>query len=149
MARASEETVGSPITSGDQLAAWLSQQPPDDVSEPFTFTVDADLLLRLAPRRSEHVVCSGGVLVAAAGEISFTHRGKGWEADEITNQSTGYCPAPDSWAAIDTTLTTAGVGHPAGFTHVFVFRQCPHCGRRNIVRDDYFCCALCDGSLPL
>ncbi|MDH6465317.1 transcription initiation factor TFIIIB Brf1 subunit/transcription initiation factor TFIIB [Micromonospora sp. A200] len=28
------------------------------------------------------------------------------------------------------------------------FRRCTACGERNIVRDDDFVCALCDGVLP-
>jgi hypothetical protein len=43
---------------------------------------------------------------------------------------------------------TLGVAHPGDFTGKVVFRRCPACGERNIVRDDDFACALCDGALP-
>ncbi|RMI43399.1 hypothetical protein EBN88_07435 [Streptomyces triticirhizae] len=148
LARASVATAGRPVTTAHALAVWLSEQPPDDVAEPFTYTVDTGLLLRLAPRRSEHVVCSGGVPVIAAGEMSFTRQGGNWEVDGVTNQSTGYCPDPESWAAVHAALETAGVEHPAYFTHAFTFRRCAGCGHQNIVRDEYFFCALCDEPLP-
>ncbi|WP_346655810.1 hypothetical protein [Streptomyces sp. RFCAC02] len=131
------------------LGAWLSRQSPGDIAEPFTFTVATDGVLRLAPRRSEHVVCAGGVPVLGAGEIGFAARpGGGWEVAGITNQSTGYCPGPGSWTAVESALDTAGIPHPGHFTHVFVFRRCAHCGHRNIVRDDHFYCAICDAALP-
>jgi hypothetical protein len=41
-----------------------------------------------------------------------------------------------------------GIRDPGDFTDKVVFRLCPTCGERNIVRDDDFVCALCKGSLP-
>jgi hypothetical protein len=117
-------------------------------AEPFTFVVDLDGVLWLAPRRTEHVACAGGREVLAAGEISFRSDVDGWYVDEVSNQSTGYCPDPDSWPAVAAALERVHVRHPGGFTNPVVFRRCPECGERNIVRDGMFACALCDADLP-
>lgn len=61
------ERIGSP---GD-FAAWVARRRPEERAEPFTFAVPVDGVLRLAPRRSEHVVCAAGGPVLAAGEIVF------------------------------------------------------------------------------
>ena len=66
---------------------------------------------------------------------------------EISNQSTGYCPAPDSWPAVAAALGCIGIGHPDDFTNKVTFRVCPTCRKRNIVRDDHYVCALCDADL--
>lgn len=118
------------------------------VAEPFTFVIDAKGSLRLAPRRSEHVACAGGGVVLSAGEITFAEVPGGWEAVEVSNQSTGYCPEASSWPAVRDALDRAGVAHPGRFTDEYVFRRCPGCGERNVVKDDYFMCAVCDGDLP-
>lgn len=117
-------------------------------SEPFTFVVGTDGWLRLAPRRSEHVALAGGEDVLAAGEITFLPDGSGWRVAEVTNQSTGYCPDPDSWPAVGAALDRLGVSHPGDFTDKVIFRRCPACGERNIVRDGDYTCALCDSALP-
>jgi hypothetical protein len=45
-------------------------------------------------------------------------------------------------------LSRVGIRDPGDFTDKVVFRLCPTCGERNIVRDDDFVCALCNSSLP-
>ncbi|MER8098135.1 hypothetical protein [Streptomyces goshikiensis] len=40
-----------------------------ELAEPFTFVIDSVGVPRVAPRRSEHVVCAGGGPVLGAGEI--------------------------------------------------------------------------------
>jgi len=145
---------GTPIATADHLANWLCSVPVPDLAEPFTFVVDLDGVLRLAPRRSEHVACAGGRDVLAAGEISFVPSrpdgGPGrWIVGEISNQSTGYCPDLDSWAAVAAALDRAGLAHPDGFTSNVVFRCCPDCRQRNVVRDGDFVCALCGADLPV
>ena len=107
-----------------------------------------DARLRLAPRRSEHVDCAAGQHVLAAGEVLFARDGGGWCVSEISNQSTGYCPDPDSWPAVAMALDRIGPAHPGDFTHKVIFRRCPACGQLNIVRDGHFACAVCDGDLP-
>lgn len=49
---------GRSIRSAADLREWLSALTPDELAEPFTFVVDGGGVLRLAPRRSEHVVCA-------------------------------------------------------------------------------------------
>jgi hypothetical protein len=105
-------------------------------------------ILRLAPQRSEHVACAGGGPVLSAGEITFAEDHGHWRADEISNQPTGYCPDPTSWTAVQAALDRAGLRHPGAFTHPIVFRRCPQCRQRNIVKDDHFVCAVCQAPLP-
>lgn len=117
--------------------------------EAFTFVVGLDGLLRLAPRRSEHVACAAGGDVLGAGEISFTRGPHGLRVHEVSNQSTGYCPDPDSWPAVASALDRAGVARPDGFTHALVFRRCEGCEENNVVREGVFVCVFCDDPLPL
>jgi hypothetical protein len=133
---------GRPIRSPADLSAWSSAEPEPD--QPVTYVVSLDGVLLLAPRRSEHVACAGGSAVLAAGEIRFA----GTTVVEVSNQSTGYCPDLDSWDAVADALDQAGLDGPDGYTHEVVFRQCPSCFSRNIVRDGDFTCALCAGPLP-
>jgi hypothetical protein len=41
-----------------------------------------------------------------------------------------------------------GVVPPPAFTHAVVFRRCPRCGERNLVKEDWFVCVFCDAELP-
>jgi hypothetical protein len=127
-------SAAADIARADDVAAWM-------VAEPVTFVVT----LRVAPRRSEHVACARGEDVLAAGEMSF---GPGPVVEAVSNQSTGYCPDPDSWPAVAAALDKAGISRPENFTDPVVFRRCPACGERNLVRDADFTCAPCGGSLP-
>lgn len=80
--------------------------------------------------------------------MAFAHTGTAWRVAEVTNQSTGYCPNPDCWPAVASALDRVAIAHPAGFTDLVIFRRCPGCGQRNIVREDDFTCALCGSALP-
>lgn len=142
------QPCGTRILSLDNLRAWLSTTQTDrlpDGSRIATFTIDLDGGLRLAPRRSEHVACASGGPVLSAGEISFDER---LTVTDISNQSTGFCPEPESWANVASTLNRIGIRHPGRFTHEVVFRLCPSCGERNIVKDDWYYCLICDAKLP-
>lgn len=130
------------------LVGWLDGRDRSELGEPLTFVVALDGVLRLAPRRSEHVALAGGLDVLAAGEMAFVFAGPGWQVTETTNQSTGYCPDPDSWPAVGRALDKIGIPHPGRFTEQIVFRRCPSCGERNMVRENDFVCALCDEALP-
>jgi hypothetical protein len=110
--------------------------------------VDLQGVLRLAPRRSEHVACAAGQPVLAAGEIGFVERGSVWSVGEVSNHSTGYCPDPDCWPAVAAALRLAGLASPPGFTSPVRFRRCPRCAERNLVKDGWLVCAHCDGPLP-
>lgn len=116
--------------------------------QPVTFVVTPDGALRVAERRSEHVACAGGGDVLSAGELSAVVRKEGCRVLEVSNQSTGYCPEPESWPAVARALDQAGIRHPGHFTFEAVFRRCPSCGERNLVKDRWFHCALCEASLP-
>jgi len=139
---------GQSIHSPDDLARWLSRREPEERTEPFSFVVDTDGLLRLAPRRSEHVSCAGGAPVLSAGEMSFHQSSGQWSVTDVSNQSTGYCPDPTSWPAVAAALGRAGIAHPGGFTHEVVFRRCPGCEEINIVREGDFVCVFCESLLP-
>lgn len=141
-------SLGHVISDQNDLADWLREQAAEEREEPFTFVIDVNGRLRLAPQRSEHVACAGGDPVLSAGEISFAWDGKRWLVLEISNQSTGYCPDVESWAAVESALLRAEIDHPDAFTHPIVFRRCPRCSQRNIVKDDHFVCGVCEAPLP-
>ncbi|MGW7128097.1 hypothetical protein ACWGIA_07180 [Streptomyces bobili] len=140
-------TEGQVIRRAADLDAWTAAAGQDG-EETFTFVVGPDGLLRLAPRRSEHVACAGGGEVLGAGEVTLRRTGRGWRADEVSNQSTGYCPDPDSWPAVAAALDRAGIARPDGFTHALVFRRCERCRENNVVREGVFVCVFCGADLP-
>ncbi|MFJ4894954.1 hypothetical protein ACIP5U_33905 [Streptomyces sp. NPDC088788] len=139
---------GRPIGSAADFSSWIVEQAPAELAEPFTFVVGVDGVLRLAPRRSEHVACAGGDMVLSAGEISFMREEDRWTVSEVSNQSTGYCPDVSSWAEVARALDAVELGRPSGFTHEVVFRRCPDCQQHNIVREDDFICVFCGSDLP-
>ncbi|MCP9211388.1 hypothetical protein [Streptomyces cucumeris] len=143
------EAMGRQVCSAADLRGWASARTSDELAEPFTFVVDTTGVLRLAPRHSEHVVCAGGEAVLSAGEMSFREESGRWVVDEVSNQSTGYCPDIGSWAAVGKALDRAGIASPSGFSHEVIFRGCPGCQQLNIVRDEHFVCVFCDTTLPL
>jgi hypothetical protein len=122
---------------------------------PLTFVVGTDGELRVADRHSEHVACAGGGDVLAAGELFVARGGDRVVASnrplvihKASNQSTGYCPEPDSWPALAAALDRAKIPHPGRFTEEITFRLCPRCRERNIVKENWLVCALCDAALP-
>jgi hypothetical protein len=139
---------GARLDSVESFDAWVSLRTAEELAEPFTFVVDAGGVLRVASRRSEHVVCASGGPVSAAGEITFREVTAGWSVSEVTNQSTGYCPDPACWPTVAAALERAGLTHPAGFTVEVVFRRCPACRDLNIVRENDFVCVFCEAELP-
>jgi hypothetical protein len=139
---------GALVRTPEALEEWLLRHP-DAMSEAATFVVDLEGSLRLAPRRSEHVACAGGEPVLAAGEIRFARGGVGrFEVVEVTNQSTGYCPDSACWPSVAQALTAAGVPTPKAFTTAFTFRRCTSCGQINLVKEEWFVCAMCESDLP-
>ncbi|MGW6057381.1 hypothetical protein [Streptomyces sp. NPDC055189] len=139
---------GRRIGSTADFGGWVAEQSAAELAEPFTFVVGTDGVLRLAPRRSEHVACAEGESVLSAGEIGFTREADRWVVDDVSNQSTGYCPDVSSWPSVCRALDRAGLGRPSGFTHEVVFRRCPGCREHNIVREADFVCVFCGGDLP-
>ena len=145
---ARKQPSGTRILSLGDLHTWLATADTDrmvDGTSIATFVISLNNELLLAPRRSEHVACASGGPVLSAGEISFDDK---FVVTEITNQSTGFCPEPESWASVETTLDRIGLVHPGRFTTEIVYRLCPACHERNAVKDSWFYCALCDGKLP-
>lgn len=136
------------VDSSAVLDRWLAGRARAEPDETVTFVVTLDGSLRVAPRRSEHVALAAGRDVLAAGEMMFTREAGAWRVLAVTNQSTGYCPDPDCWTAVRKALDRLGLRHPGDFTAKLVFRRCPSCGERNIVRDGDFTCAMCDSVLP-
>ncbi|MFD7729122.1 hypothetical protein ACFV6F_01885 [Kitasatospora phosalacinea] len=143
------DSGGCPIGSAADFDAWIAERPAAELVEPFTFVVGTDGVLRLAPRRSEHVACAGGEAVLSAGEIGFVREAGEWTVSEVSNQSTGYCPDTTSWPGVARALDGAGLRRPTGFTHEVVFRRCPDCQEHNIVREDDFVCVFCGSDLPV
>lgn len=113
----------------------------------FTYVVGADGLLWIADRHSEHVACARGGDVLSAGEMTFEIEGAGVAVTDVTNQSTGYCPEPESWPAVAAALEKASIPHPPSFTRVFLFRLCESCGQTNVVKEGDFTCAVCGTEL--
>ncbi|WP_406518186.1 hypothetical protein [Streptomyces sp. NBC_00826] len=139
---------GRSIRSSADFGEWVSALSLDELAEPFTFVIDGGGVLRLAPRRSEHVVCAGGGEVLSAGEMSFREESGRWVVQEVSNQSTGYCPDVSSWLSVAEALDRVGIHRPSGFTHEVVFRRCRSCRELNIVREKDFVCVFCGEDLP-
>lgn len=149
--RADRSSPGRLILSAD-LLAWVREtgqrQGPDGLI-PATFVVDEQGRLLLADRRCEHVACAGGGPVQSAGEMFFLVEGEQVEAAEVSNQSTGYCPEPESWPAVAAALERAGIAHPGRFSTEVIFRRCQKCGERNVVKEGWFVCAVCGAELSV
>lgn len=135
---------GRPVRQRADIVAWLTEVRSE---EPVlaTFVVDAERVLRVEDYGYEHVACAGGREVWAAGVFGFERDGS---VVTVSNQSTGYCPESSSWPAVADALDRAGIPHPGRFTEAYEFRQCPSCGERNLVKDDWYVCGLCDAALP-
>jgi hypothetical protein len=149
--RVSLSPRGVVVERPEDLLRWIEvtkQELDHSKSVTATFVVDELDRLWVADRRSEHVVCAGGRPVRSAGEISFTICSAKVHATWVTNQSTGYCPEPESWPAVATALQRAGIESPTGFHQQFIFRRCPECGSTNIVKDQVFECGVCSATLP-
>jgi hypothetical protein len=149
--RAPSAPAGIRVESPEDVRRWI-QQTGQDVDAAgnvvATFIIDEDGWLRIADRRSEHVACAGRRPVRSAGEMTFSVRRGGVSVVWVTNQSTGYCPEPDSWPAVEAALVRAGFAAPDGFGQAFDFRRCPRCGSINIVKDGVFECGACSTPLP-
>lgn len=140
---------GFRVETLDDLDGFLAQRHASELNEPFTFVVNVSGCLLLAPRRSEHVECSGGSPVLAAGEMGFRFivGTRSWEVCYVSNQSNGYCPDVSSWIAVARALDSVGIVHGGGYTHPLDFRKCHYCDNWNVVKDEVLVCALCDRDL--
>ena len=150
-ARAGSDVRGAPITSPADLVRWIAST--GDTSRAgteltVTFVVNAEGTLLVADRHSEHVACAGGRPVRAAGELCFALEGARVTVSRVSNQSTGYCPEPESWDAVATALRSAGLEPTDGFDPRCAFRRCENCGALNLVKCGVFECGVCEAELP-
>src|SRR5687768_4353339 len=139
--RAEGTPPGATIRAREDLVAWVDAHP-ESVTDAATVVIDARGVLRLAPRRSEHVACAGGGDVRAAGEIAFARGASGvrW----CSNQSSGYCPEPACHAPLRMALAALGVRTTPPFEPECVWRRCPRCAQINLVKDGDLTCSCCD-----
>jgi hypothetical protein len=149
--RAMTEAVAKPLDSHQDLLEWLDtlgckRQIGSLLT--VTFVIDVQGRLRIADRRSEHVVCAGNGEVLSAGEMTLGWTVEGCVVQNVTNQSTGYCPEAESWPAVDNALSRLAVPHPVSFDPEFIFRRCESCHQTNIVKDRWFACSICGAALP-
>src|SRR5262249_3601673 len=110
--RAIPTPTGAPVRSAADVVRWVGdsgQRPGPDGCVIATRVVDGAGTLRVADRRSEHVACAGRQPVRSAGEITFRVAGGSVSVAAVSNQSTGYCPEPESWPAVAAALTAAGL----------------------------------------
>jgi len=149
--RANLLNIGFRIESPSGFLVWCKQtdqELDEDGRVIATFIVDEAGHLRIADRRSEHVVCAGGNPVLSASEMTLEIDQDEVEVVWTTNQSTGYCPEPESWPMIGSALHRAGIAFHPGFDHEFDFRRCEKCSAINIVKDNVFECGVCRTALP-
>lgn len=140
------------LDCGERVFEWKDAEQPEtewDDTLPATFIVDLDYQMWFANRRSEHVACARVKPVLAAGEVFFEKVGNTFQVARITNQSTGYCPEPSSFPAVERALRSAGFECPHGYDPEFVFRLCVPCENICIVKDDDFTCPMCSRELPV
>src|SRR5947209_2641867 len=106
-ARVAGRGAGVRIGSVADLRAWLrvaGREPDSGCFVAATFVIEEGGGLRIADRRSEHVACASGGPVLSAGEVFFRVEGDKVEVAEVSNQSTGYCPEPESWPSVAAAL---------------------------------------------
>jgi hypothetical protein len=148
--RAAAGPAGTIISAPADACRWLAHTGQETTGLVIaTFVVDVDGRLRLADRHSEHVACAAGQPVLAAGEITFQVQSDDVLVEMVSNQSTGYCPEPESWPAVAQALARAGLSAPAGYEPALFFRRCPRCATVNVVKDNILVCDVCGGDLPV
>jgi len=144
-------TVRARVADAGDVRTWVkdtAQELDREGCVTATLVVLEDGAFWVADRHSEHVACARGGLVLSAGEITFAITAEAVKVVAVSNQSTGYCPEPESWPAVAAALERAGLDAPAGFIPALLFRRCASCGSRNIVKDGSFECAVCGAELP-
>lgn len=149
-ARVQHGPAGVPVHSAVDLRNWVRDtcQGRPTLGVVTTYVVDASGALLIADRRSEHVACAGGQPVQSAGEMTFSV-GQETEVLEVSNQSAGFCPEPESWPAVAEALLRAEISAPNDFTLRCTFRRCVKCANVTLVKENDFRCGLCSARLPL
>ncbi len=139
------------ITAPPDVSRWIRethQERGGDGGFIATFVINTMGELWIADRHSEHVHCARNGDVLSAGEITFALEKGTVSVLAVTNQSTGFCPEPVSWTAVQTALDAIGFDAPDDFTTPFDFRRCPTCGAVNIVKEGHLVCNVCENDLP-
>ncbi|MGB1285098.1 MAG: hypothetical protein ACPG7F_01080 [Aggregatilineales bacterium] len=142
-----ESSIRMSVQSPDDILKWMDKYHQTDYPVTVTFIIDTQERLWINERRSEHVLCAAGGNVLSAGEMTFNLSESVPSVIAVTNQSTGYCPEPESWWIVENTLNNANIKHPGAFTMAYLFRKCENCGTKNIVKDSWFYCGVCDAEL--
>lgn len=142
--RSRGQALGCAVADAMALREYLGSAPGEQT---FTYVVDLAGCLRLADRHAEHVACSGGQPVLAAGELRLQWSRAAVVIASVTNLSTGYCPEPSCWPSIAAALAPVGLAVPSGWTRAFEFRRCDACGQRNVIKDDWWVCDVCEAPL--
>ena len=140
------------INAPPDVSRWIRethQKRGPDGGFVATFVIDTMSELWIADRRSEHIHCARHGDVLSAGEITFALEKEAVSVSAVTNQSTGFCPEPASWAVVRTALNAIGLDAPDDFTTAFDFRRCPACGSVNIVKEGHLVCEVCGNDLPV
>jgi hypothetical protein len=101
--RAAHSPHGMKVNSVHDLENWIEQTNQQGLIV-VTFVVNEQGKLLVADRSSEHISCSGGHAVLSAGEMFFRVSNSTVEVVDVSNQSTGFCPEPESWPAVAATL---------------------------------------------
>jgi hypothetical protein len=138
------------VRTSDDVLRWINdtkQRIDRDRRVSATFIVDMNKLLWISDQRSEHVHCAAGKNVLSAGEMTFHLEKRHIEVIEVTNQSTGYCPEPESWWAVNAALAPTGLTYPEDFTTAYLFRRCDMCGTTNLIKEMWFECGMCQAPL--
>ena len=150
-ARIFSDCGGIVIDSAETVRNTLRSMDGYQSGESFTvtFVIGLDGTLRIADRRSEHVMCAQGEPVLSAGEMTFGCVDDWIVVERVTNQSTGYCPEPESWGAVAAALDRCPIDRPDGFDPAFVFRRCPSCSQISVIKDDWYECEVCQSPLPI
>jgi len=118
---------GVPVASPEDIVRWINstdQSPRASNEVTATFVVNDEGTLLTADRHSEHVACAGNRPVRSAGEMCFALDDARVIVTRISNQSTGYCPEPESWAAVVAALRAARLEPTEGFDPRCEFRRC-------------------------
>lgn len=145
------ESDRTQIQSARDVLEWIArtrQELSPDGMVVVTFVIALDGMLWINDRRSEHILCAAGQDVLSAGEMTFAVHRQKVEVSEVTNQSTGYCPEPESWRVVERALENAKLSHPAEFTTAYTFRRCEQCQMINLVKEGWFKCEVCGTVLP-
>src|SRR5689334_7247487 len=103
------------IRQAQDISSWVKethQRPNTDGTATATFIINLQEQLWIADQHSEHVQCAGGEDVLVAGEITFEIESRQVRVRAITNQSTGYCPEPESWPIVQRVLDRMQLPHP-------------------------------------